>query len=789
MKFMTAAAFVAALAGGSISAQNLVTNQLFTDTNTDSSFGDSWTALGNTGFAEFTGGLGSGADADPGGGLVADSLTIDGAGVLDGSTAGNLGLISQGGISVTPGTTFEFSVQLNAGTNFDADVTIGLEFFDSSTSSLQIDELALDPAKVAAGDRVRIRATAPGDAATVTVSVAFANAAGAASEAGLSITEAVLVAIDDPTNLLSNPRFDDQLDLSTLGAAAGVFFQYGTNWNDDPSFSSGPLNFFNFEPGVGTSGHQSFFGDNLNNAGEVFQKGIPAEEGVEYQFQIAANFETNYQFEDSFGDFADTFFGLEFYAADDQTLVGSRTVEITGEGSIGGAYFNSVGVAGVAPAGTAFVRPVIAFDVDPFAPVGLGGEGATFDEAELRANSATTNRLVNPSLANLNDAVGFFADFWNISGGTYNFGEDPVNFNPFQTPNHAFIDAADGDTLEAAVFQQGIAAVPNETYTFYAHIATEGAVVQGTDTGEVELFLALEFYDGSDGQIGNDASPPTIVAPLSVVRVPVVSENLAGYERFEVTATAPAGTVFVRPLAGLTGRPVPDRDGPNPENGEAVTIDDLVLQKFSPDIGFNAGLEDLFEDGSFGDGWGTFGAVAFDNFFPNGNPGHGVLFADIADNEGGAFLISVPATPGATYLTRVDFQAEDNYDAVTTFGFEFRDLESQETPLQVDTVEVVENPGAGYETLVFTAVAPAGAQLVRPVLTFSNSSGTAAELEAATFDNFTVFVLGDFDLDGDRDVDDVNGFISGLSDGTSLDLVPEIGTLDAFDLSVFLTGL
>ncbi|MEM9083296.1 MAG: hypothetical protein AAGB34_06845 [Planctomycetota bacterium] len=764
--FVSCAALIAFAGVGQ--AQNLVSNPLFADTGNDGQFGDSWTAVGSAAFASFAGSLGSGAATD----TSPDALTFDGAAVFPANSLPNIGNVSQGDIAVTPGETYEFSLQFQSSGGFVADVTIAIEFRDSEDNQLALIEETVDSGRIASSSRARVRAQAPGDATTAMVSVSYADATGDPG-ARAEITEALLAMVD-AANLLSNPTFEDKIGLTALAAGEGIFFQSGTGWDDDPSFDTGFMDFFSFEPG---NGHITFFGDRLDRAGEVFQRGIPAVPGEEYQFRVATNFESTYQFEDSISDFADTFFSLDFYGPDDTTLIQSVGYELTGEGSIGGAYFNTVGVVAIAPEGAAFVRPRLAFDVDPLAPVGPGGgQGATFDAAVLNVNTATTNRLVNPGMLDLASPVDFFADHWNIFNGTFNFGNDPVNFFPFQTPNHAFFDAADPNNADGGVFQQGIPTLAGETYTLYAHISTEGGVVQGE--GAVSLFVSLEFYDESDGRIGT-GNLATDVPPLAVTKLPVQTINSIGYQRFEVTVTAPAGAVFMRPVIGWEGGPIPN----NPNEGEAILIDDVVLQLDSTDIGFNPGFEDLFEDGSFGDGWQTFGAANFDNFFPNGNPGHVIFFGDIASNEGGIFLQDIGAEPGKTYFIRADFQAEENYDALTQLSIEFRADESSD-PIEALLFEITEQPGEGYKRVYGSAVAPAGAGVVRPLARFEAASGAADSLESATIDNFFVFDPVDFDEDGDVDASDVNAFIDPQSPDERLDLVAPSGQ-DFFDIAAF----
>ncbi|MEM7624833.1 MAG: PEP-CTERM sorting domain-containing protein [Planctomycetota bacterium] len=136
--------------------------------------------------------------------------------------------------------------------------------------------------------------------------------------------------------LLVNPGFED---LDSDG-------NFGDGWG-----SFGSAGFFSF---FGPdNGHGSLFPDNIGNSGGFFQSGIAATPGTEYDFVLA-----NTRIE---GDFdAEVFFGLEFYEADDATIITQSFAMLADPGvEVNGGVFNHTATA---PAGAAFVRPIALFD-------------------------------------------------------------------------------------------------------------------------------------------------------------------------------------------------------------------------------------------------------------------------------------------------------------------------------------------------------------------------------------------------------------------------------------------
>lgn len=153
--------------------------------------------------------------------------------------------------------------------------------------------------------------------------------------------------------LLFNPGFED-IDLNgDFGDGWGAFGAAGFN------------NFF------GPNGHASLFSDNIGNFGGVFQTGIAGGAGTEYQFDLL-----DVRLEDNIA--ADYRFGLEYFAADDSTKLGDTIVPISLSPTGDGLSFS---MTGTAPAGTAFVRPIIQYD--NVTSTANGQENAFIFEASL----------------------------------------------------------------------------------------------------------------------------------------------------------------------------------------------------------------------------------------------------------------------------------------------------------------------------------------------------------------------------------------------------------------------
>ncbi|MEP3479970.1 MAG: PEP-CTERM sorting domain-containing protein [Fuerstiella sp.] len=142
----------------------------------------------------------------------------------------------------------------------------------------------------------------------------------------------------------------------------------------------------------------------------------------------------------------------------------------------------------------------------------------------------------------------------------------------------------------------------------------------------------------------------------------------------------------------------------------------------------NSGFEDTNADGTFGDGWGRFGAADFNAFF--GANAHASFFLDNSGNSGGVFQQGIAGVAGTEYrFTLEDLFIESNAAASNfDLGLEFYQADDSTLILSTQTSIVPLTSGSGL-TFSHTAVAPVGTQFVRPVITFSGADGSAANSE------------------------------------------------------------
>jgi hypothetical protein len=154
---------------------------------------------------------------------------------------------------------------------------------------------------------------------------------------------------------------------------------FGDGWG---SFGAAGFNAF-----FGENGHASFFLDNADNSGGVFQTGIAGTAGTEYTFSLDdVLIEANAA--------ADSFqFGFEYFEADDATAVtdGSGAtltslVPITLTAGSGLSFSHTA----IAPAGTAFVRPIISFS-------GADGSAEGSENVFVFGSTLTATAIPEPS--------------------------------------------------------------------------------------------------------------------------------------------------------------------------------------------------------------------------------------------------------------------------------------------------------------------------------------------------------------------------------------------------------
>lgn len=358
----------------------------------------------------------------------------------------------------------------------------------------------------------------------------LAGAAGAAS------------AIEPTPNLTRNPGF---LDVDADGTTGDEWGAFGA--------ALATIDFF----GDGNPGHGTLFGDNVDNEGGVFQAGIPAEAGTTYELTVRIQWEANWD--------AATFYGLEFYAADDATKLDERIVEITEEFLDFG--YRRHDLTATAPPDTAFVRPIVLFsDVQS----GGASRAATVDNVLVREADDVLN--LNPGFG---DVVGDGnnGDFW----GTFGAAALDLDFFNNGNPGHATL-FADNPGNAGGVFQQAVPAVPGESYTFTVDVSFE-------ENWDADTFFGLEFYGADDAFL-----------VLQEVEEIVETPGL-GYVTYQMEAVAPAAfTTFVRPIVLFENAAAA---GP----GRAATIDNALVQLTSTvDPGCNvADVADPFGELNFFD--------------------------------------------------------------------------------------------------------------------------------------------------------------------------------------------
>ena len=341
-----AASAAVGIATAPASASNLTTNPGFLDVDEDLAFGDSWGTFGAIAFLDFFN------DNNPGHAtLFADQLP-------------NVGFLFQTGIPAVPGETYEVGASVSFESSWDATTSFGIEFYAADDATKVGETVTQISGPLGEGyRRYRVQATAPAGAVFVRPVIFFDNVQSAGASRAATVDNMTLSIATD--NLVENPGFEDIIGDGTFGDLWGTF--------DNVGFGD----FF----GNGNPGHAVFFGDFFFNFGTLFQLGIPGEGGTEYRLAADISFEDQWD--------ALTDFGLEFYGADDATLIGDTIVPITQ--TIGGGYL-TYEMTATAPAGTAFVRPVFFFDF-----VASEGEqrAATIDNVVLEP--ATTGGPCSPA--------------------------------------------------------------------------------------------------------------------------------------------------------------------------------------------------------------------------------------------------------------------------------------------------------------------------------------------------------------------------------------------------------
>jgi hypothetical protein len=238
---------------------------------------------------------------------------------------------------------------------------------------------------------------------------------------------------------------------------------------------------------------------------------------------------------------------------------------------------------------------------------------------------------------------------------------------------------------------------------------------------DARTLVGLEFYAADD------------TTKIGERKLELIESNGTGYDAAAVSAVAPAGTVFVRPVVEF------DSVGSaGPQRGAAFDNAELREISVGDNRTANPGFLDLDADGTFGDGWFSFGAAGFLDFFGSGNPGHGILFGDNIFNVGSVFQLRIPAIEGLEYEVSADVQFEVNWDAEARLAVEF--YASDDATKLGETVlmlPALETRGEGYKRYRVSGVAPAGTAYVRPIVDYDFVL-TGGVSRAATIDNVIV---------------------------------------------------
>jgi|GEM_PF-2823712 len=139
----------------------------------------------------------------------------------------------------------------------------------------------------------------------------------------------------------------------------------------------------------------------------------------------------------------------------------------------------------------------------------------------------------------------------------------------------------------------------------------------------------------------------------------------------------------------------------------------------------NPGFND--NGGGLGEGWGSFGAAGFNDFF-GGNP-HASFFSDNIGNFGGVFQTGIGGTAGALYqFDLLDVRIESNAAANYRFGLEFFQGDDA-TQISNTLVSIPLSPTGDGLSFSMQAAAPAGTVFVRPIIQFDNVTSTASGQE------------------------------------------------------------
>ncbi len=398
---------------------------------------------------------------------------------------------------------------------------------------------------------------------------------------------------------------------------------------------------------------------------------------------------------------------------------------------------------------------------------------------------AVTNLLTNPGYLDTDvPADGVFGDGWGVFGA--------ANFNAFFGAGNPHASLFGDDAFNVGgVYQQGILGSPGTTYQFdMINTRIESA-------WDADLNYGIEFYAADDTTLLGE----TLVTADTAARLALPNVDGGGAVNgamFSMQATAPAGTVFARPVIKF--------DNVNlayvapTAQANAFVFNSFLSEVPAPggELLKNPGFEDEDGQGDLGDFWGSFGNAGFNDFFGGGgNPnGHASLFADLPGNSGGIFQQSVLGTAGTQYeFILSDVRIESNFDADLSFGLEYY-ADDDFTKISDTIIAIDTNTGmVDGNAFVMSGTAPAGTKFIRPIVLFDNVVSTAVSdesvfiFDASLVELSTITNDADFDTDGDVDGADFLiwqrglGAAGGLTQGDA----NSSGFVDATDLAIWET--
>lgn len=122
-----------------------------------------------------------------------------------------------------------------------------------------------------------------------------------------------------------------------------------------------------------------------------------------------------------------------------------------------------------------------------------------------------------------------------------------------------------------------------------------------------------------------------------------------------------------------------------------------------------------------GNGWGTFGAAGFTDFF--GQNTEAAFFSDNGGNAGGLFQ-DVAGIAGLEYsFTILAMRIETNTNPTISYGLEFRDASDALISVAGTVIDYgsVSRNDNNYSPVSVSGIAPVGTAVVRPIIGYSDT--------------------------------------------------------------------